>query len=194
MGMETNLFFWIALIIGYFIGSIPSGYLFARMYGVQDIRDHGSGNIGATNVARVLGFKFFFIVFLADFLKSYLYLIALSFQGFAEFDLICVASALLLGNGYSLFFGSRSGKGVATTAGILCALAPFLLGVLLCGWILVFALSRTAGIASIVLLVCMPFCAYFLTNEHLFRFAFFASIWGLLLHRNNIRSYAQMFI
>jgi glycerol-3-phosphate acyltransferase PlsY len=187
----VDLFFVVRVIVGYLIGSIPSGYLVARARGVKDIRDCGSGATGATNVSRVLGIKYFFLVFFADFLKSYLYVMLLSRYGFSEIDLISVSAALLIGNGYSLFFGSRSGKGVATTCGVLCALAPVFLGTLFCGWLFVFLISQTVGIASTVLYFCMPFCSYFLYDGLLLPFIIFVSAWGLLLHRNNIFLYAQ---
>jgi len=197
MSFAVDLFFLARIIIGYCIGSIPSGYLIARMYGIADIRDHGSGSIGATNVSRVLGLKFFFIVFLADFLKSYLYVLALAHYDFSQFDLMSASIFLLIGNGYSLFFGSRSGKGVATTCGVLCALAPLFLLILLCGWLIVFLLSKTVGIASTILFICMPVCAYFFIDffadaAFLLPFTIFVSLWGLWLHRNNIYLYTRM--
>lgn len=194
MSSSIDLFFIMRFFVGYLIGSIPSGYLIARAYGVKDIRDHGSGAIGATNVSRVLGIKFFFIVFFADFLKTYLYVMGLSQYGFAQIDLISVSVALLIGNGYSLFFRSRSGKGVATTCGVLCALAPVFLGTLFCGWLFVFFVSQTVGIASTVLYLCMPLWSYFFYDGMLLPFLFFVSIWGLILHRNNLRLYAQKMV
>lgn len=187
----VDLFLISCIAIGYIIGSIPSGYLIARMYGVRDIRVHGSGSIGATNVARVLGVKFFFVVFFVDFLKSYIYITLLAQYESSQADLISAAIALLVGNGYSLFLGFRSGKGVATTCGVLCALAPVFLGTLFCGWLFIFLLSQTVGIASTVLYFCMPFCSYFFYDGLLLPFIIFVSAWGLLLHRNNISLYAR---
>jgi glycerol-3-phosphate acyltransferase PlsY len=190
--MGDGIVLLLQVVIGYIVGSVPSGYLIARMQGINDIRNHGSGATGATNVARVLGFKYFLIVFAIDFFKSYGYLQLLAWCGFGNIPLTCCAASLLIGNGYSLFLGSRNGKGVATLCGILWALAPLFLMALLGAWVGILLVSQTVGIASAVIYLCMPWYSYFFCDGLLFPFLIFASLWGLWLHRDNIMKYVYM--
>jgi acyl-phosphate glycerol 3-phosphate acyltransferase len=116
------------VLTAYLLGSIPFGLLIARWFGKVDIRTVGSGNIGATNVGRVLGFRFFVVVFLLDFLKGFLptrYLPKLATQptGLILPDLpVLVAVAAILGHNFPLYLKFKGGKGVATSLGSVFAL------------------------------------------------------------------------
>ena len=114
----------LALTSAYLVGSIPFGFLIARIFRGIDIRTVGSGNIGATNVGRVLGFRFFVVVFLLDFLKGYLPTRFLpGLLGPHSPDLpVLVAVATILGHNFPIFLGFRGGKGVATSLGAVWAL------------------------------------------------------------------------
>ncbi|MDR3550224.1 MAG: glycerol-3-phosphate acyltransferase [Candidatus Babeliales bacterium] len=189
------MFLQILLIfMAYVIGSIPSGLLIARMCGVNDIRAHGSGNIGATNVSRVLGYKFFIIVLLADSLKAFGYLKLLEWSGFSISTLIACAAALFLGNGVSLFLKFRGGKGVATLIGILAAMAPWTLVYGLAVWSAVFALTKTVGVASIAALCALPFVMLLIPQSSvmLVILACWMSILGVFFHRDNIKAYLRL--
>lgn len=117
-----------AILASYLLGSIPFGLFVARWFGKVDIRTVGSGNIGATNVGRVLGFRFFVLVFLLDFFKGYLptrYLGELvnRVTGESPPDLpVLVAVAAILGHNYPIYLKFRGGKGVATSLGSVFAL------------------------------------------------------------------------
>src|SRR6266446_5037895 len=120
---------WLIILLtplaGYLIGSIPFGYLVARSRGV-DIFRHGSGNIGATNVGRVLGKRFGIFVFVLDFAKGAVPTgIARSVAGSAE-DLLPVAAALaaVIGHMFPVYLRFKGGKGVATGAGVVFVLLP----------------------------------------------------------------------
>jgi glycerol-3-phosphate acyltransferase PlsY len=178
-------------IVAYLIGSIPSGFLIARLQGIADIRDHGSGNIGATNVARVLGIKYFFIVFFLDFFKAYALLLALSWYGFGPSFLVVASLGLLLGNAFPLFLQFRGGKGVATMFGVFMGLQPLLVVYAFICWLLVFILTSTVGLASIVTLLFVPFCSFFITPHSWWMgcFSAFVAVLGLFLHRNNIKAF-----
>lgn len=104
----SSMFF---IIGAYIVGSIPSGYLIARYNGFQDIRQFGSGNIGATNIARALGLHFFFIVLFLDAIKAYGYLQLCGLMGVDGFQLLLCAFALLIGNSYSFFLNGSVGGG-----------------------------------------------------------------------------------
>lgn len=178
------------IIIAYVIGSIPSGYIIARWNGIEDIRLHGSGNIGATNVARILGTKFFFIIFLADFLKSYLFLSLMQFFGWAPEIVVLSGLALIFGNGASIFLLFRGGKAVATSCGVLGALNPFLALAVFIPWLLVAWVTKRIGIASGAAYFILPIFAIFAHDASLLvPTTLLISIWGIFLHRSNIREF-----
>src|SRR5438128_1469670 len=108
----------IAMVGAYLIGSIPTGYLLAYAYGVKDITQHGSGNIGATNVARVMGKQFFLIVLLLDALKAYIVVIFAQNYVIEPLPLALVSMSVMLGNCFSIFLKGKGGKGIATGIGI----------------------------------------------------------------------------
>ena len=193
-----------AIMIGffaYFVGAIPIGYLIARLKGIDDIRAHGSGNIGATNVSRVLGTPYFFLIFLLDAGKAYFFLHIL--QNYYAFDMLCVfAGILLLGNCYSIFLQGTGGKGVATLLGLIALLEPRSIPVLLGVWGIILLLTRTVGIASIVAVGCLPLYVYMTTDNNSFfifspnhtpfyLFSVFASSLVLWRHQSNIAAYLK---
>ena len=153
---------WLLIIIlSYLIGSIPWGYLFARAKGI-DIRQHGSGNIGAANVHRVMGKKWGYVVFLCDFFKGFLSvklgsLIAAYFLVDPVLGSVIAGIACILGHDYSIWLGFKGGKGIATLAGTVLSLFPPLVfvsfGVV---WIAVFLIGRYTSLASISAAVALP--------------------------------------
>src|SRR5688500_14386102 len=148
----------LAAVIAYLVGSIPTGYLWARAKGV-DIRNVGSGNIGATNVFRFLGKGPGIAVLVIDALKGYLpakFLPALLLQGAmaesARYQGVAVVAGLfaVIGHNYTCWLGFKGGKGIATSAGVLIAWAPLALLITLACWILIFAVSRYVSLASVL--------------------------------------------
>jgi acyl phosphate:glycerol-3-phosphate acyltransferase len=147
----------------YLLGSIPFGYLSGRLRGI-DIRQVGSGNIGATNVLRVLGKGFGYPVFALDFLKGFVavkisMLIASGPPpewNSPEIFGIAAATGSVLGHLYPPWLKFKGGKGVATSAGALLALTPAatLIGVAI--WVIVFGLTRYVSLASIAAAVALP--------------------------------------
>lgn len=174
---------WLLPLVAYLVGSIPFGVLIARSKGI-DITKHGSGNVGATNVFRVVGKSFGILCLILDFLKGFLPVIiatnllrvegespavplaflwgltdshALDNQIFVHSILVLTALAAILGHNYSVFLRFSGGKGIATSAGVLGALMP----VILLGMILVFALtfyiSGYVSLGSIFAALSLPF-------------------------------------
>src|SRR5262249_54364379 len=151
------------LISSYLLGSVPFGYLAGRLAGI-DIRKVGSGNVGATNVVRVLGKRYGYPVFALDFLKGFgaVKIAMLMAPGRpTELDSpeifgILAAMSSVLGHLYPPWLKFKGGKGVATSAGALLALTPVatLIGVAI--WIIVFWLSRYVSLASITAAVVLP--------------------------------------
>jgi glycerol-3-phosphate acyltransferase PlsY len=142
-------------LLAYLIGSIPFSYLIARARGV-DLRRVGSGNVGATNVARSVGLPYGVLAFLLDWGKGVLT------AGLAEYwgVPIWLAGFAVVGHDWSLFMGLRSGKGVATSLGLLMIISwpAFLLTVGL--WALVAWLTRYVSVASVSALLLSPLWLY----------------------------------
>ncbi len=140
----------------YLVGAIPTGYLVAKLAGIADIRNYGSGNIGGTNVARVLGIQFFFLIVFIDAIKAFCYL-RYAQRIYSHDKYLCaIALLLLLGNIFPIFLGFRGGKGVATSVGIVAALMPELWGYVFGVWLTILAITRTVGIASVIGALSMP--------------------------------------
>ena len=175
------LYYLLAALIGYLLGSIPTGYLVGRSYGI-DVREHGSGNIGATNVVRVLGKKPGYFVFVCDALKGWLavvlgtlaaaYLVVLpatingldlasASAGAGEYALlpsgrIVAALACILGHNFPVWLRFRGGKGVATTIGTLLGLMPLAFLVVAVVWMVAFYVTRYVSVASILAATVLP--------------------------------------
>ncbi len=139
-------------LIGYLIGSVPSGYLAGKFLKGIDIREHGSGNIGTTNVFRILGWKFGVLVFFADFLKALIFIqiVKWHFLTNQSFLLIFAALVVILGNIFPIFLKFRGGKGVASAAGLFVGLCPvaFLVAFIVFG--LTVATTRYVSLGSLL--------------------------------------------
>ncbi len=182
--------FSLVYVLGaYLIGAIPAGYIISKLAGIADIRQFGSGNIGATNVARALGIKYFFIVLALDCLKAYLFLMLCSLLGASSFVLMLCACALMIGNGWSVFLQGSGGKGVATLVGILLAIHPFLLIGMVATWLCAVWYVREVGIASVVTALMVPWYALLLSDQYGFILISVLAGWILWRHRDNIRVY-----
>ncbi|HUB67395.1 MAG TPA: glycerol-3-phosphate 1-O-acyltransferase PlsY [Candidatus Methylacidiphilales bacterium] len=185
---------WLWLAVFYLAGSIPTGYLMGRARGI-DIRQHGSGNIGATNAGRVLGRNWGFAAFACDFLKGFvpLYLARIfCFPGASswpvELLLVLGGVAAILGHNYTPWLGFKGGKGIATSAGVLGAILPWVLAAALALWILAVLITRTVSIASLLAAASLPVAAAaFYPHQWVF-FGFTAFAGGLAAwrHRSNM--------
>ena len=190
----------ITALVAYLLGSIPTGYLVGRSRGL-DIRTVGSGNIGATNVFRILGKPAGIFVLLVDALKGFL---ACQFAGALawkflmpgpdaptatlEFLKITGGVCAILGHNYTCWLKFKGGKGIATSAGVTLALLPAALGISLGVWILLFAGSRYVSVASIGAAFVLPFAAWLMGYSP--RMIFVAAAIGALAiykHRINIQ-------
>lgn len=143
----------------YVLGSFPSGHLAGKLAGV-DVRQHGSGNIGATNVLRVLGKRYGIAVFLVDALKGFA-AVRLAYAVFntaahPEYFAIAAAIVAVLGHTFPVWLKFRGGKGVATTVGAVVALVPGAGLLAMAVWLLTFLLTRYVSLASISAAVSLP--------------------------------------
>jgi acyl phosphate:glycerol-3-phosphate acyltransferase len=150
-------------LLAYLLGCLPTGYIAGRLVGV-DIRKVGSGNVGATNVTRVLGIRFGYPVFLVDFAKGLAavmlaVIMAKPAQSSAQFVDLCAAIGAIcsvIGHSYSIWLGFRGGKGVATLMGALFGINWITALIVCVVWIVVFQATRYVSLASIATAVALP--------------------------------------
>lgn len=176
---------------GYFIGSIPFGFIFGRLKGV-DIRKEGSGNIGATNVFRVLGKSWGILTFFLDFLKApaAAYLIYLLY---GQIVILPVIIGAVVGHNHPIWLKFKGGKGIATSAGGLLIWMPKVFCVAIGVWILIFAISCYVSFASIIAAITLPVAVYFFYPEQSLwlKISAILSIMAVWRHRTNIQRLIQ---
>src|SRR5262245_49022044 len=159
--MATAVF----ILIAYLIGSLPFAVIVSRALGLPDPRSYGSGNPGATNVLRT-GRKLAALLTLAgDGGKGWLAVFLAERFGADGLGVAACALAVFLGHLYPLFLRFKGGKGVATAAGVLLAIDPWLGAAALATWLVVAVATRYASLASIVAAVSAPACAYLMSVQ-----------------------------
>jgi acyl phosphate:glycerol-3-phosphate acyltransferase len=147
-------------LVAYLIGAVPIGWLIAKAFGVGDIRQHGSGNIGATNVLRTIGRGPAIATLLGDVAKGYLAVVAGATLGGGDPTAAAVATvAAVAGNCWSVFLGFRGGKGIATGLGALLRTVPWATAAALPVFVAVVATTRYVSLASLLAAACVPFGA-----------------------------------
>jgi acyl phosphate:glycerol-3-phosphate acyltransferase len=181
--MLTALF----VLVGFAIGSIPTGIIVARARGV-DLRKVGSGNIGATNVGRALGKGWAIFVLVFDALKGYAPA-ALAEEWLPPMAVAAVALAAVLGHMFSVFLKGRGGKGVATSLGAALALAPLAALVSAGVYVLLYAAFRISSVGSLVGIAAFPLALYLTGDQERAHYLFAAAIAVLVIsrHRENLR-------
>ncbi len=178
----------LSLIAGFLSGSLPTAYLAGKMKGI-DIRQHGSGNVGATNAFRVLGKKVGATVFLIDFLKGYLPTYFLSAAaGMQDWVPLAIGLSCILGHVFSPWLGFKGGKGIATGAGVLMALNGTLFAVAILLWLLCFFMFKIVSLSSLVAVGGLLAASLFLPEVSAVHRWFFGAIFLFVVwtHRSNI--------
>jgi acyl phosphate:glycerol-3-phosphate acyltransferase len=144
------------LILAYLLGSIPFGFIFAKMFGKTDIREHGSGNIGATNVLRVMGWKLALPVFVLDLLKGFCAVFLAKALASGSLLPLIAGILVMLGHSFPLFLGFKGGKAAATAIGVLLALSGWVTLALFAAALIILAVTRYVSLASIVGSLLVP--------------------------------------
>ncbi|NJM37046.1 MAG: glycerol-3-phosphate 1-O-acyltransferase PlsY [Akkermansiaceae bacterium] len=216
---------WLCPLIAFLLGSIPFGLIISKAKGIN-IREHGSGNIGATNILRVMGRKYGITCLLLDVLKGFIpvvlavnliqivgknvgpmHLVGLDpwatllpaaeqFKG--QLIHVLTGLAAVLGHNYSPLAGFKGGKGIATSAGVMLALMPAGVAILMIVWVVAFLTSRYVSVASILaatLLPCVTIWGSWIHgriangtwNKPLFIFSLVLGILAIWKHRSNIQ-------
>lgn len=178
-------------ILSYLIGSIPFSYLIPKWIGKIDIRLHGSGNTGTTNVVRTLGMKVGVLAFIGDFLKGLVpTLVGLLWLG--EIGGIVGALLSVIGHCYPVWLSFKGGKGVATSAGVMLVLLPDLFLMLLIVQFSVILLTRYMSLASIISALLLPILAFvFSKSTPLLYFSLVLGIFVIYRHRSNLKRLIQ---
>jgi glycerol-3-phosphate acyltransferase PlsY len=178
----------VGVLAAYLVGAIPIGFLVARAFGVTDIRRHGSGNIGATNVARALGHRAAALTLLGDVGKGYAAVVVGSalVAGDPGAAAACAVAAVI-GNCWSVFLRFHGGKGVATGLGALLRLVPWAVAPAALVWLAVVLTVRYVSLGSVMAAACVPLGALLLGYDTARVAAAFA-VAGIVVvrHRANI--------
>ena len=181
------------IILAYLLGSLSFGLLIARVYGGSDLRHSGSGNIGATNVARTLGKTAGILTLFGDGAKGLVAVLLAQAWGQASVLPAVAACAAVLGHMFPIYHGFRGGKGVATALGVLLPTLPWpLLGGLLV-WLVVVAIWRYVSVGSILAALAVPLLAALWAYERsLVLAAVLIALLVLSKHQENVQRLLQV--
>lgn len=185
----NDLAFAAAVVAIYLIAAIPTGLLLARVMGGEDVRQKGSGNIGATNVYRVAGKLAGVLTLVGDTLKSYLPLLAFTaWLSPAPTQLGIAAAVAIVGHCYPVYLGFKGGKGVATALGIFLVLSPkVVLGALIV-FVVAVGLSRYISLGSVLAALSAPLLVLMFNHpQPIFLSTLFISMLVVWRHKTNIR-------
>ncbi|MDZ8119852.1 glycerol-3-phosphate 1-O-acyltransferase PlsY [Pontiella agarivorans] len=175
-------------ITAYFFGAIPFGLLVAKSRGV-DIREKGSGNIGATNVFRVVGKGWGVFTFLLDALKGFIPSFVFPMIGNLNGDYgVLFGMVAILGHSFPVYLKFKGGKGVATSAGMLLGVAPASVGIGFLVWLICLLLSRIVSLASILAALTVGISVWFIKDSQIVCIALsILAVLVIWLHRANIK-------
>lgn len=198
---------WIitGIIISYLIGSIPTAYLFGRFLKGVDIRECGSGNVGATNAARLLGKGAGLLVLILDILKGFA--VVLFLGNFFSWRIAFIPQEIsrfifglgcIFGHNWTVFLNFKGGKGVATSLGVLLGLTLsinslwFILFLWLATWVAVFIFTRIVSLASVLAALSLPLYTFIFSRSlNLLFLSILLSIFTLIRHKPNIQRLLQ---
>lgn len=183
------------LLLAYVLGSIPSAVWIGKSFFGKDVRDFGSGNAGATNTFRVLGWKPGSIVFIIDTIKGFLavFFVSLTVQEGNEFSILLTIIAgifAVVGHIFPVFASFKGGKGVATMLGITLGIHPFAAAIALSVFIVVFLISRYVSLGSLAAGISFPLLVFFVFKVDDIYLQLFSVLLAVILfysHKANIR-------
>lgn len=187
---------FLLILLAYFIGSIPTALIISKKYFGIDIRDYGSGNMGATNTFRVLGKKYGTIVMACDILKGVAAVCLYNCLPFYLNDevqrtnfMIGLGLAAVMGHVFPIFANFKGGKGVATLFGMILAVQPYVALACVGVFLLVLFLTRYVSLSSMLGAVMLPICVLWIWNDDVFLYRAFALVIAVLVvitHQKNI--------
>jgi glycerol-3-phosphate acyltransferase PlsY len=179
------------LLASYVLGAIPTSYILSRLFAGIDLRQHGSGNLGATNLYRVLGWKYAIPAALMDIVKGVIPVLIFAPQ-VSDSQLFAMACGVvaIIGHVFSAFVGFKGGKGVATAAGVMLGLAPIALAVSAAIWAVLVRLTGYVSLGSIAAAAVLPIAIYALEDSPSPALVWIAAAIAagvIILHRRNIQ-------
>jgi glycerol-3-phosphate acyltransferase PlsY len=178
---------YLLVLLAYLLGSVPTGYIVGSLAGV-DVRKAGSGNVGATNVARVVGKRLGIVTLVVDIAKGLVPVIVALSLGLTPIATASVGVAAFLGHLYPVFLRFQGGKGVATALGIFLGLAPWATLVLMAIFVLVLLATRLVSLSSMVASVSAPIVFWFFSRSPILTgTSLFVAAMIVLRHRGNIQ-------
>jgi len=177
------------ITICYLLGSLPFGYIVGKLFKKIDIREFGSGNIGATNAFRILGPSLASLVVIGDIGKGILSIYLLKYLNIDSSLILTIAGlAVICGHDWSLFLGFKGGKGIATTFGVVFALNPIISILAVMVWGVVLIISRYASLSSICAIISIfVFTILFKQPYEYIGFSAIIIILGIFNHKENIK-------
>ena len=184
--------FILFVLLAYFMGSLPNGVIIGKKVKGIDIRDHGSGNSGATNAYRVLGAKCGIVVLIADVLKGLLPLFFADMAGISGLPLLLIGITAVVGHSLSMFLDFNGGKGVATSLGVFLYLVPQVMLIVVAAFIGVVYFTKYISLASIVGAGLLPILTLFMplrdgiNRPSIFIISLFMGLFVIYRHRANI--------
>jgi glycerol-3-phosphate acyltransferase PlsY len=178
---------YLLVFVAYLLGSVPTGYILGSLAGV-DVRKVGSGNVGATNVARVVGKRHGIFTLVADISKGFVPVIVAVNLGLTPVATACVGIAAFLGHLYPVFLRFEGGKGVATALGVFLGVAPWATVVLIGVFAVALLTTRFVSLSSMVAAASAPIVLWLSAYPPiLIGMSFFIAVMIVLSHRGNIQ-------
>tara|TARA_Y100000816_G_C26022820_1_gene535151 strand:+ start:395 stop:976 length:582 start_codon:yes stop_codon:yes gene_type:complete len=176
---------FLIILVSYIFGSIPFGYVFTKIFLKKDIRDIGSGNIGATNVLRTGNKLIGYLTLFFDVLKSVIPVIYIKFF-FPDYIFVSSLS-VFIGHVFPVWLNFKGGKGVASYVGILFCI-NFILGLnFIFIWLIIFVIFKYSSLSSILSSLCIPITYYFIIDNNNYYFFIIMFILIFFTHRSNIK-------
>lgn len=183
--MSIDLKIIIMIIIGYLLGSIPSGVWIGKYFFNKDIRNYGSGNMGTTNTFRVLGKKAGITVLLLDMLKGSLTALLPFFFG-VHVNALLIGLSAILGHAFPIFAGFKGGKAVATSVGVLFVYNPLFFVIAWAFFLTTLYLTSMVSVASMVGFTLLSIVSFFFQDRLLTTVALVLTIFVFIRHWSNI--------
>lgn len=182
------LLFFVLFILAYLVGSIPNALWIGKMFKNIDVREFGSGNVGATNATRVLGWKLGVMVLIFDAFKGMIFIIIARKLGLEDIYVVLIGLAAILGHSYSIYLKFKGGKAVATSLGVMLVLIPKVVMILIIVFLLIVIISGYVSLASISVAGLLPILSYIMYNNII---ALLSLVVGMLViwrHKSNIKN------
>lgn len=182
------ILFFILFILAYLVGSIPNALWIGKMFKNIDVRDFGSGNVGATNAARVLGWKLGVMVLLFDAFKGMIFIVIARKFELSDIYVVLIGLAAILGHSYSIYLKFKGGKAVATSLGVMLVLIPKVIIILVIVFLLIVIFSGYVSLASISVAGLLPILTYIMYNNIIALLSLVVGILVIWRHKSNIKN------